>query len=166
MSFDEFVTAELPGLLRYAAALTGSPDAAADLVQEVMVRAHGRWSRIAVTEHPERYVCRMVTNEFLSWRRRWATRHVVLDQMPDRSTGTDHAAESAERDEAWARLARLPRRQRAVLVLRYYEGLTDAEIADVLGCTAGTVRGHACRALAALRVQLGSAVSPKSGERS
>jgi RNA polymerase sigma factor (sigma-70 family) len=72
----------------------------------------------------------------------------------------DPAVDHAERDALLAELARLPRRQRAVLVLRYYEALSDAEIADVLGCAPGTVRGYASRALAALRIDLSAARQP------
>jgi RNA polymerase sigma-70 factor (sigma-E family) len=165
VSFEEFVADRLPALVRYAVVLAGDREVAQDLVQEVMVRAHGRWARIARTEHPDRYVYRMVTNEFLSWRRRWSTRQVVLAELPDRPAA-DHGTDVAERDEVWTRLATLPRQQRAVLVLRYYEGLTDTEIADVLGCAPGTVRGHASRALAALRVQMTPAFSPTTGELS
>jgi RNA polymerase sigma factor (sigma-70 family) len=89
----------------------------------------------------------MVTRAFLSWRRRWAVRNVVLDRT---STSTsegepvaDHASALAERDDIWQRLSRLPRQQRAVLVLRFYQRLTDDEIAAVLGCSPGTVRGDA-----------------------
>ena len=71
-----------------------------------------------------------------------------------RATERDHAQTVVDANELWARLATLPRKQRAVLVLRYYEGLSDTEIAGVLGCTPGTVRGYASRALAALRVQI------------
>ena len=93
----------------------------------------------------------------LGWRRSWATRHVLLafdgpgKQFDEPSTG-DHAHAIAERDALWQRLATLPRRQRSVLVLRYYERLADAEIAEVLGCSAVTVRGYASRALATLRL--------------
>ncbi|MEN3359632.1 MAG: hypothetical protein V7637_3614 [Mycobacteriales bacterium] len=165
MSFEEFVADRLAALLRYAVVLTGNRDLAQDIVQDVMIRAYGRWAQIAAVEHPERYVHRMVTNEYLSWRRRWSTRQVVLTGLPDR-IAADPATDTAERDAAWQRLATLPRYQRAVLVLRYYEGLTDAEIAEVLGCAPGTVRGHASRALAALRVRLTREFSPLTGESS
>ncbi len=102
----------------------------------------------------------MVVNEYLSWRRRnWRLLPSGLGRM--RSTiasAPDHAGQHAERDALLAEIDKLPRRQRAVLVLRYYEGLSDAEIAEVLGCAPGTIRGYAFRALAALRVEL----SPKA----
>jgi len=154
MTFEEFTAARLPAMLRYAAVLTGDQGLAEDVVQEVLVRAYTRWRRITAVDEPERYVRRMITNEYLSWRRRWARitpRHTVT---PAASDAPDHPTTHADREALKTELARLPRRQRAVLVLRYYEGLTDAEIADVLGCRPGTVRGYASRALATLRVDL------------
>jgi RNA polymerase sigma factor (sigma-70 family) len=97
----------------------------------------------------------MIINEFLSWRRRSWRLVPARDagQAPARAT-PDHADACAERAGLLAELAKLPRRQRAVLVLRYYEDRRDAEIAELLGCTVGTVRGYASRALAALRIEL------------
>lgn len=157
MTFEEFTTGRLPALLRYAAVLTGERSLAEDVVQEVLLRAHQRWQHIGGLDAPEYYVRRMITNEYLSWRRRWArvVPHAEVEQH--RADGLDHAGRHAERDAIVAELAKLPRRQRAVLVLRYYAGLSDAEIAGELGCSAGTVRGYASRALATLRVELGPA---------
>jgi RNA polymerase sigma-70 factor (sigma-E family) len=155
VTFEEWARARLPALVRFAAALTGDRGLAEDVVQEVLIRAYGRWSRIADLDAPEAYLRRMVTNEYLSWRRRWAR----VSPTPDAGLSgsvTDHAEAYAEQDAIRTELARLPRRQRAVLVLRYYEHLTDAEIADVLGCPSGTVRSLASRALAALRVDAGA----------
>jgi RNA polymerase sigma-70 factor (sigma-E family) len=153
--YDAFARAELPRLLRYAVMLTGEREVAADLVQDVLVKAYRHWPRIIRTDRPDRYVMRMVTNQFLSWRRSWATRHLIsVGDVPDRPHPDDLGTTLAARDDMWRRLAGLPRRQRAVLVLRYYEQFTDAEIADVLGCSAVTVRGYAHRALATLRTDL------------
>jgi RNA polymerase sigma-70 factor (sigma-E family) len=153
--FTAFARAQLPGLLRYAVMLTGERELAADLVQDVMVKAHRHWSRVSAADHPDRYVMRMVTNQYLSWRRRWTVRNIVpIGESPDGPSGEDVSAGHAARDDMWWRLAGLPRRQRAVLVLRYYEQLTDTEIGDVLGCSAASVRGYAHRGLAALRVDL------------
>lgn len=151
MTFDDWVRARLPALVRFAVVLTGDRGLAEDLVQEVIIRAYSRWQRITALEQPDAYLRRMITNEYLSWRRRWAR----IAPRPDIGAAApvaDHAVAHAERDAIRVELARLPRRQRAVLVLRYYEHLTDAEIADLLGCPAGTVRSLASRALATLRV--------------
>ena len=159
VTFEEFVASRLPALLRYAAALTGDRDLAQDVVQEVLARAHLRWRTVAASDSPERYVRRMVLNEHLSWRRRWAVRHIapagerLADLGDAHRQGPDHAADHALRDELWQRLATLPRKQRAVLVLRYYEGCDDEEIADLLRCAPATVRSHASRALKALRAE-------------
>jgi len=119
------------------------------------VKAYRQWPRISRTDRPDRYVLRMTTNQFLSWRRTWAVRHIVTTaHLPERAAPGDHGSEHALRDEMWQRMARLPNRQRAVLVLRYYQQLTDAEIADVLGCSQSTVRGYAHRALTVLRADL------------
>jgi RNA polymerase sigma-70 factor (sigma-E family) len=156
MTFEEFAVARLPALLRYAVVLTGDRGLAEDVVQEVLARAHSRWQRIVQCEQPEQYVRRMVVNEYLSWRRRWGRIVPVPEVTPPPSDAPDHATTHANREALRGELARLPRRQRTVLVLRYYEGLSDSEIADVLGCTSGTVRGYASRALATLRVDLSS----------
>lgn len=154
MTFDEFATGRLPALLRFAAVLTGDRGLAEDVVQEVLIRTHQRWAKIGALDSPEHYVRRMIVNEYLSWRRRWA-RVVPHADPPDRlDPVSDHAAIYAERDALRTELDKLPRRQRAVLVLRYYAGMSDSDVADLLGCSSGTVRGYASRALAALRVEL------------
>lgn len=157
MTYEEFVAARLPAVLRYATALTGSPPLAEDLVQEVLVRVQAKWRRVSTAERPEAYVRRMVLNEYLGWRRRRSSRDVsTAPEHFEGLSGTvaDHAEAHGERDRMRRALETLPRRQRAVLVLRFYEGLTDAEIAADLGCSTGTVRSHASRALATLRTAL------------
>lgn len=156
MRFEEFVATRLPAALRFAGVLTADRALAEDVVQEVLIRASKHWDRIGQLDRPEQYVRKMIVNEYLSWRRR-SWRLVPggsAAEVDDRVT-PDHAGQHAERDSLLAELGKLPRRQRAVLVLRYYEGLSDPQIADALGCTPGTVRGYASRALAALRVDLG-----------
>ncbi|MGV9294124.1 MULTISPECIES: SigE family RNA polymerase sigma factor [Amycolatopsis] len=154
--FDDFVAERLDGLLRYATVLADDPHLAQDIVQDVLLRAQQRWSKI---DSPPTYVRRMITNEYLSWRRRAARRvvpsnHSVLDSLgpptADPSTAYD------ERDEMLALLATLPRKQRAAVVLRYYENYTDAEIADFLRCGVSTVRSQISRALATLRAGMPS----------
>ncbi|HTJ36864.1 MAG TPA: SigE family RNA polymerase sigma factor [Dactylosporangium sp.] len=164
MTFEEFVEARLQALLRYAVMLAGDPHTAQDLVQETMIRAQLKWRQIAAADMPERYVKRMLTNVYFdlhrgSWLRRVVLRGVDLEAtMEPRAVG-DHADGLAERDQMWVWLGRLPRQQRAALVLRYYEGLTDGEIAEVLGRPVGTVRSWISRALATLRAQVGPALT-------
>lgn len=156
MTYEEFAGARLPALLRYAIMLTGDPHLAQDLVQETMVRVQLNWRRVSRADAPEGYVRRMLTNQYLDWRRTSWWKRVLLRAEPDEaaSVTADHATATAERDEMWARLARLPKQQRAALVLRYYEGLPDSDIADMLGCAVGTVRGYISRALSTLRSEL------------
>ncbi|MGH3067456.1 MAG: SigE family RNA polymerase sigma factor [Streptosporangiaceae bacterium] len=161
MTFEEFAAARLPAVLRFAAVLTGDRSLAEDVVQEVLIRANGRWDTIAGPDRPEAYVRKMIVNEYLSWRRRsWRLVPSGAGTEVDGRLAPDPAAAHAERDAILAELARLPARQRAVLVLRYYEGLSDAEIAETLGCAAGGVRGYAARALAVLRVELAGSPRP------
>ena len=158
MTFEEFVRARLPALLRFATVLTGDRGLAEDVVQEVLVRPHGRWRRLSGMAAPDLYVRRMIVNEFISWRRRWGRVVPVETVAPVRPDTPDHTWVHAERQELAWRLARLPRRQQTVLLLRYYEDRTDAEIAELLGCRPATVRGYAARALAALRTDRQSTV--------
>ncbi len=155
LEFDDFVQAQMPRLLAYATALAGDPNLAADVVQNVLVRTHAKWSTIRRCDNVERYVKRMVTNEYLSWRRLWHVRHVLPASaavLHARAPAMDDPAQGvADRDYLRQRLATLPRRQRAVLVLRYFEGMDDAQIADVLGIAPSTVRSVASRALTQLR---------------
>ena len=155
MTFEEFAAGQLPGLLRFAAVLAGDRDLAEDLAQEVLIRVHARWRRIGSLDRPEYYVRKMILNEFLSWRRRsWRLVPCGRGLEIDRRQVPDHAIGYAERSALVAELGKLPPRQRAVLALRYYEGFSDTEIADALGCAPGTVRGYASRALASLRVEM------------
>jgi RNA polymerase sigma-70 factor (sigma-E family) len=160
MTYQEFVSARLPVLLRFAVVLTGDRGLAEDVVQEVLLRVHQKWSKIGALDSPEFYVRRMITNEYLSWRRRWARIVPHAEPPVPPKVAADHATAHAEREALRTELDKLPRRQRAVLVLRYYADLSDPQIAEVLGCGAGTVRAYASRALAALRVELNPAPQP------
>ena len=157
MSFEEFARARLPAMLRLAYAICLDQALAEDLVQEVLMKVQQRWSRISGLAHQDAYIRRMLVNEHVSWRRKWGRLlpHADVIATSDRRlTGQlpDHAATYADRAALQASIAKLPRQQQVVLGLRYYAGLTDTEIAHALGCTSGTVRGYASRALAALRI--------------
>jgi RNA polymerase sigma-70 factor (sigma-E family) len=155
MTFEEFADARLPAVLRFANVLTADHALAQDVVQEVLIRAHARWRKISRLDQPESYIRKMIVNEFISSKRRtW--RFVPSGTDMTAAVVSDHAARHSERDALLAEIGKLPPRQRAVLVLRYYEGHSDTEIAEVLGCAPVTVRGYASRALAALRVELRS----------
>lgn len=156
-TFDDYVASRGAALLRLALMLTGDWHLAEDLTQDVLIRVYGRWSRIAGIEQLDAYVRRTMVNAHVSWRRRRSSGEVPLADPPDAAgagAATDGSEAAADRDQAWRLLATLPRKQRAVLVLRYYEDLSDQKIAEVLGCSAGTVRSQASRALATLRGNL------------
>lgn len=155
MEFGEYVARQRPALMRFATVLTCQTWLAEDLVSDVLCRAYERWDRIAAMAEPNAYVRRMVVNDYLSWRRRLSRTSPRPDIEP--AGLSDGADERAERDAMIRRLAGLPRRQRAAVVLRYYAGLPDAEIARQLGCRETTVRSQISRALATLRVDLTAA---------
>jgi RNA polymerase sigma-70 factor (sigma-E family) len=154
LSFDELVVSTERRLLRLGLMLTGGLHSAEDLVQTVFARAHRKWDRIQALDNPEAYLRTMVVNEFLSWRRLLKNGELPVAEPADQPSTEDVSARLAQRDATWRLLADLPRQQRAVLVLRYYEDLPDDEIAAVLGCAPATVRSNAARGLTALRNNL------------
>ncbi len=154
-TFEEFVLIRGEALVRFALMLCGDRGRAEDLAQTVLVKAYPRWVRISAMDRPEAYLKTVLVHEHLRWWRRRSSTEVPLAEPPGSALPVaDGAVAYASRDAAWRLLARLPRRQRAVLVLRYYEDLPDAEIAAVLGCTPSTVRSQATRALATLRTAI------------
>jgi RNA polymerase sigma-70 factor (sigma-E family) len=152
LSYVEFVALRGPALVRLARGLLKDPYLAEDVVQDVLARALLQWSRVSAAHDIDAYVRRMVVNACTSWFRRAARRERVSDQplVLDRPVG-DRTEEFVDRDQLIALLRRLPAKQRAVLVLRHYEGLPDAEIARMLGSSEVTVRSNAHRGLARLR---------------
>jgi RNA polymerase sigma-70 factor (sigma-E family) len=149
VDFDEFVAARSTGLLRTAYLLTHDSALAEDLLQTALAKAWFAWSRIE--GRPEPYVRRILVNTYSSWwRRRWHG-ELATGELPERGAGDDAGASDAAQD-LWAAMTRLPRRQRAVVVLRYFEDLTEAEAARLLGCSVGTVKSQTSKALAKLRI--------------
>jgi RNA polymerase sigma-70 factor (sigma-E family) len=144
-AFDAFVRARLPELLRFGRILTGNPETAADLVQDALERTLLAWPRLHERDEPTAYVRRVMVNRNISiWRR--LRRETLAGDLPDQ------ASEDRQRDhDLWAALQSLPPRQRAVLALRYYEDLSEAEIARVLGCSTGTVKSQASKGVAKMR---------------
>ncbi|WP_327108126.1 SigE family RNA polymerase sigma factor [Nonomuraea glycinis] len=147
MEFEDFVRARGPALLRYGYVLSGNPDDAADLVQEALLKLGDTWRRVRNKDNPEAYVRTIMARQHISWWRRRRREHLT-DEVPEGSYTDRHAT-----GELWRELASLPRKQRTVLVLRYFEDLPDQEIADILGISCGTVRSQAFRALQTLRVR-------------
>jgi RNA polymerase sigma-70 factor (sigma-E family) len=151
--FGEFVRAVLPGLLRYGHALTGNPHDAADLVQGVLERIGARWSSVLrKTGDPVAYARRAMANAHVSRWRRTRRENLVAD-LPD--TAVVWQPDRFDDEPLWQAVRALPPRQRAVMVLRYYEDLSEAEIASTLGITKGTVKSQANKAMASLRTRLG-----------
>lgn len=161
-SFDEFVQARSPGLLRTALLLTGQDRAEAeDLLQLALERAYRHWARISQCGQPERYVRKILANASADrWRRlRRRPEHPLHDAAADPAV-PDRAREIDDRDFLVRALAALPSRQRAALVLRYFDDMNEAEIADMLGCSVGTVKSQISRGLARLREATASQDEP------
>lgn len=148
--FLTFVHTRTGTLFRVAYALAGQQQAAEDLLQTSLEKIALRWRRI---EDPEAYAKRVIYHEFVSWRRRHRVREILTANPPERTPAADPNRTVDLRRALVAALATLPPRQRAVLVLRYLEDHTDAEIARIMGCSRPTVSSQAHRALARLRAR-------------
>lgn len=148
--FDEFVVRDSPALLRLAWGLTGDRSAAEDLVQATLERVWSRWDTVRDQAQPGGYARKVAVSLFLSWRRRRWSSEVVTDSVADAAVG-DATDAIAVRHSVIAALATLSPKQRAVAVLRYLDDQTEAQTAHALGCSVGTVKTQAMRALRALR---------------
>jgi RNA polymerase sigma-70 factor (sigma-E family) len=156
--FAEFVSARSPALLRSAWLLTGDWSQAQDLVQESLAKAWRRWDGLLRRDNPEVYVRKVMVNTHISWsRRRWHGEKPT-ETLPDVS-GLDEGARADLSLDMTRALQTLPARQRAVLVLRYFDDLTEAQAADLLGCSVGTVKSSASKAIRKLRECPGLAFS-------
>jgi RNA polymerase sigma-70 factor (sigma-E family) len=155
--FAQFVAARERALQRTAWLLTGDWALAEDLVQTALARSWPRWERIRRRDDPELYVRRVMVNTWASWRRRrWRGEHASA-AVPDTAAPGDMAAEVASRMAVRAALGSLTSRQRAVLVLRVFDDLSEPQVATVLNCATGTVKSTMARALAKLREHPGLA---------
>jgi RNA polymerase sigma-70 factor (sigma-E family) len=152
--YDAMYAALWPRLVRTAYAVAGDRGLAEDAVQTAFAKAYRGWRRISRLEAPEAYLRRMVVNEVLNDRRRARTRHEVTSSAPPEQPELAAQDAAPARDDLWRAVSALPPRQRAVLVLRYYEDLSELQIADALGCRPGTVKSQAAAALASLRSRL------------
>jgi RNA polymerase sigma-70 factor (sigma-E family) len=144
--FAEFVSAALPRLLRFGHVLTGNPATAEDLVQTALGRSWRAW-KLHNIEDPHAFVRKVMVNSYASWYRRKATNETVIANLADGLVIDDESARVDDRDAMWRALLALSPKQRTVIVLRYYEELSESEIAAVMGTTSGTVKSHAARAL-------------------
>lgn len=151
-TYEEYVGARWTALYRTAYLLAGNHADAEDLAQTTMVKAYQAWSKVAGAESPDAYVRRILTNAFLSSRRPLrVSRERLVDEAPDTPVAADH---DHDRLVLWPHISSLSPRQRAVVVLRYYEDLSERQIAEILGCSTGTVKSTASDAVKALRSRL------------
>jgi RNA polymerase sigma-70 factor (ECF subfamily) len=152
--FREFVAARSPALLRTAYLLTGDWATAEDLLQTALTKIFLAWKRLGEIEAVEPYARRVLVNTSISWwRRRWHGERPT-EVLPERAA-PDRVDEQLERDALWRHVKALPARQRAVLVLRFYEDLSEAQTAATLNISTGTVKSQTSRALNTLRQRLG-----------
>jgi RNA polymerase sigma-70 factor (sigma-E family) len=154
-SVEELVAVHGRALFRLAFMLTGEHYAAEDLYQETLMLLHRHWTRVAKAQNAGAYAKKAMVNAYTSDRRRRSSTEVVSESPHnDREPSVDGIeAQAVERDRLWLLLTQLPRAERAALVLRFYEDLSDRQAAELLGCRASTVRANTARALARLREQ-------------
>ena len=150
--FAEFFRVTWPRLFRTTYAVAGDRLMAEDALQNAFAKAYSSWDRVQSADHPEAYVRRMAVNEVLTVVRRPWFRAERTTDAPEPAPVPSDESRAVDRDAVWRAVCALPPRQRAVVVLRYYEDLSEAEIAEVLGCSRGTVKSTASAALANLRV--------------
>ncbi len=155
--FRDFVAARSGALLRAGWLLTGDWPAAEDLVQTALAAAWPRWESLVRQDAPELYVRKIMVNTFLRWRQRRWNGEVATGRLPEAGGYGDVFAQVDARQALLAALDRLPPRQRAVVVLRYFADQTESQTAAAMGCSVGAVKSHAARALARLRAAPGLA---------
>ena len=160
--FRSYVAARSPALLRTAFMLSGNRTDAEDLLQTTLAKTYLAWDRIREREAVDRYVRRVMVNTHTSWWRRRKVDEHPTGELPERPSGRDATADADLHDALWTAMSDLPRRQRAMVVLRYYEDLTEAETAQVMGVSIGTVKSATSRAMAKLRDTSGLRDDPRA----
>lgn len=157
--FREFVLARQQALMRTAYLLTGDAYLAEDLLQSVLINIVGQWPKLSADGNPEAYTRRALVNQYISWKRR-------LQREWPSATPPEHGAsydeETVDRIMLRQALAKLTRKQRAVIVLRFWEDLTETQTAEALGCSVGNVKSQTHRALARLRALAPELADPRS----
>ena len=157
-AFAEFAAARSAALHRSAYLMVGERHLAQDLLQEALTKTYVAWPRLRDPSRAEAYTRKAITTTAISWfrRRSWSER--PSESLPERRV-EGHAAHVDERDRGWTALQQLPPRQRAAIVLRYYEDLTEAQTAAAMGCAVGTVKSQVAAGLTKLRDRLGDDVA-------
>jgi RNA polymerase sigma-70 factor (sigma-E family) len=161
-AFAEFVAARSAALFRTAYVMVGDHGLAQDLVQEALTKTYVAWPRLREVTSAEAYTRKAITTTYISWwrRRSWSAER-PRDDVPDRGDPTGrrgHGADVVDRTWLWGELQALPPRQRAAIVLRYYEDLTEAQTAEAMGCAVGTVKSQVAQGLKRLRARIGGDV--------
>ncbi|MFD0556005.1 RNA polymerase sigma-70 factor (sigma-E family) [Stackebrandtia endophytica] len=154
IQFREFVAARSGALLRAAYLLTGNWATAEDLVQSALTKTYLAWRRIGAIDSVEAYARRVLYNTNASWWRRRSSSERPTDIIPEPRAAPDHTEQTLQRDLMWRYILGLPKRQRAVLVLRFYEDLSEADSANILGVSPGTIKSQTSRALGNLRAKM------------
>jgi len=152
--FHEWARGRQPSLRRTAYLLCGDWDHAQDLVQETLTRVYRHWSRLSARGRPDAYARQVLVNAYTDERRRRSSGERPVAELPEMADSGDSDSRALLRVTLMAALARMPRSQRAVLVLRYWEDLSQAQTAALLGCSEGNVKSQAARGLVALREEL------------
>lgn len=162
--FSDYVALRWPPMIRTARLLTGDDGLAEDLVQTALEKCYVAWPRLRARNAMDVYVRRTIVNTFISWQRRRSWHEVPRDRMPD-AAGADPTADLPQRSMLQKALAELPPRQRAVVVLRFFEDLSVRQVASELGCSMGTVKSQTSDALKSLRDLLGDELDEAAAER-
>ena len=165
-TFDAFVRESSPTLARLAFLLTGDRQLGEDLLQTALAKVLPHWHRVVAHGDPAPYVRTVMVRTAIGWRRRRWNGETPANELPEPGDASDFAGALDNRERLRAALTTLPARQRAVVVLRFYEDRSEADVAQLLGCSRGTVKSQSAKALAKLRVWLddGLAISPSEGE--
>jgi RNA polymerase sigma-70 factor (sigma-E family) len=154
LDFEAWLVAREPALQRTAHLLTGDVHSAQDLVQTTLAKLYLAWDRVRTSDNVDAYARKALVNEYrTAWRRPVRRAERVVEAVPDRPA-PESPAYDGSREAVWRFVCSLPAKQRTVVVLRFYEQLTEAEIADLMGISVGTVKSQSSRALASLRAQL------------
>lgn len=152
-AFAEFVAARSGALHRTAYLMVGDHALAQDLLQEALTKTYVAWPRLREVANAEAYTRKAITTTAISWSRRRSSGERPTEALPDHGIRAE-ADQVATRDWLWRELQTLPARQRAAIVLRYYEDLSEAQTAEVLGCAVGTVKSQVFAGLKRLRTQV------------
>ena len=164
VAYSEFVRARSANLFRTAYLVIGDYQLAQDLLQESLIRMYGAWPRLRDAGNAEAYTRRIIVTTSISWRRRRSFHERPTGVLPE-AVGADDTDRIAVCDELWAELCQLPPRQRAAVVLRFCEDLSEAETAELMGCSVGTVKRQVFVALGKMRDDLGAGFAPPPDEQ-